>query len=102
MNTMTKIKGVDLDAWREGRVPPDVKQCIIFIYLCSQAKRGPSWAAIAQFMDWKCPRPEIRPKLKRMRRWGVRWDLNKPGSTRIDKRVWPFIEAELDKARLVS
>lgn len=100
MSTMTPVRAnLDLASWQEGRVPPDVKQAVAFIYFCTKSGQKCSWTDIADFMGWKCPRSEIRPKMKRLRRWGVRWDINQAGSTRVDKKVWPFIEAEMARNR---
>lgn len=98
--TMTPSKGIDLAAWAEDRVPPDVKQAVFFIYTRTRRHHtGVSWSEIADFMEWNVPRSDVRYKMKRLRRWGVRWDLNKAGSTRIDKKVWPYLEMELGKLR---
>lgn len=99
MSTMTPVRGTDIDAWREGRVPPDVKQAIGYIYFSNKAKIRVTWADVADFMEWNCHRSELRGRMKRLRRWGVRWDMNKEGSTRIDKLVWEFIEAEAARSR---
>lgn len=98
MQTMTRtdrVIGIDLDSWQSHRVPSDVMQALIFVYLHRKNKGSVTWAEIASFMQWRCARSELRGKMKRLRRWGLRWELNKPGSTRVDKKVHPFIEDEL-------
>lgn len=88
MPTMTQVRGVDLAAWQEGRVPPDVVRACRFIYEHKKC----SWAEIAAHMGWDdLPREEWRAKMKRLRRWGVMWAINKPGSTRIHGDVKPFL-----------
>lgn len=90
MPTMTPPRRltVDIDAWRENRVPPDAERIVRFI---SSHKRC-TWGEIADHMGWSdLPRPEWRAKMKRFRRWGVVWTLNKPQSTRIHPEVRPFL-----------
>lgn len=87
MPTMT-ARSVDLDAWREGRVPPDVEKAIRFIYTHKKC----TWREIAQHMEWDhLPRTEWMTKMRRLRRWGVTWNLNVPKSTRIVADVRPFL-----------
>lgn len=105
MSTATIKAAPDLDAWRDDRVPKDVEQAVMFIYFrhaiqSTTKTKGPSWDEIAKFMGWNCPRAELRKKMKRLRRWGVKWDMNKPGSTRIHKDVEPFLSQRLERARL--
>jgi hypothetical protein len=90
MNTPT----IDLASWVEDRVPPDVLQICGFIWgYNDNLGVGPSWDEIAVFAGWKCQRSEMRHKMKRLRRWGVKWRLNVPGSTKVDKSIVPYLEA---------
>jgi hypothetical protein len=88
MPTMAPARRVDVSAWREGRVPPDVRRACKFIY---QHKKC-SWAEIAEHMGWAdLPRDQWRNKMRRLKRWGVLWNLNTPGSTRIAAEVREYV-----------
>ena len=82
--TPTRRPSVDLDAWRNGKVPDDARKIITFIHTHKRC----TWQDIAEHMGWDdLPRDQWRGKMKRFRRWGVVWTLNKPGSTRIHPEV---------------
>lgn len=90
-----RTDGTDVIAWKADTVPPDVVQVMCFVY--SWRKNfgvGPSWAEIAEFMGWPADRSTWRPKMKRIRRWGLRWTINVAGSTDISAAARPYVKAK--------
>lgn len=94
MNRPDRADGTDVKAWEEDRVPKDVLQVMCYVYCRRREGPGPSWKEIALFMNWPNDRLLWRHKLKRMRRWGLRWVINKSGSTYISKAALPYVAAK--------
>lgn len=102
---MNKTIGTDVEAWKEGRVPSDVREVMCFVFVCRSLTHheGPSWAEIIEHMNWEhLPRSVWRSKFKRMRRWGLRWELNKPGSTSISRAALPYVREIVGQSIKVS
>lgn len=88
----------DVAAWTEDRVPSDVEQVMVFVYRFRKlVGTGPAWSEIIDAMGWQhLPREDWRRKFKRMRRWGLRWEMNKPNSTSISRAALPFVKAKAE------
>ena len=102
MATLTKTKDfVDIESWEAGRVPNHVLQLMTFVYMSrATMRRGPSWLAVAQFMGWAdLPRSEWRSKMKKYRRWGLRWIPNVEHSTRVHRDVRPLLEKRIRESK---
>lgn len=98
MNVLEKT--VDVAAWEERRVPKDVLQVMVFVYLIREATgKGPSWSQIVKYMGWNTPRNEWKRKLGRMRRWGLNWRYGQANSTYIDKSVKEFVKIAAREAK---
>lgn len=82
---------VDIEAWQKHKVPRDVIQVMMFVYVKNWEGQAPTWGEVARFMGWPGPRDSWGKRFKRMRRWGLRWTHNKERSLRIDKEVIPFL-----------
>lgn len=92
---MKKVDTTDVTAWQEDRVPSDVRKVMIYVYDFRQSVGvGPAWSDIVDYMGWQhLPRDQWRKKFKRMRRWGLRWEMNVPGSTSISRAALPFVRS---------
>lgn len=100
MNKVLEKHEVDVASWEERRVPRDVLQVMIFVYLYRQASgHGPAWSEIVRYMDWDIPRSEWKRKFKRMKRWGLVWRFDKANSTTIDKSVLHYVKAAAEEAK---
>ena len=94
----------DVAAWAEDRVPSDVEKVMIFVYHYRKLIGvGPAWAEIIDVMGWQhIPREDWRRKFKRMRRWGLRWEINKSNSTSISRAALPYVKAKAHSTTVVS
>ena len=94
---------VDVDAWERKRVPREAVTCLLYVHAYrKRTGTGPSWADIAHLMDWDhLDRRQWRIRMKRLRRWGLQWRFNVPGSTKVHKDVVPFVEAIVREATRV-
>lgn len=100
VNKVMERYQVDVTSWENRKVPRDVLQVMIFVYLCREATgQGPAWSEIVRYMGWDVPRSQWKHKFKRMKRWGLVWRFDKANSTTIDKSVLPFVKAAAEEAK---
>lgn len=74
-------------------MPHDVERVMIYVFhFRNTIGTGPAWAEIIDFMGWQhIPRDQWRKKFKRMRRWGLRWEMNQANSTSVSRAALPFV-----------
>lgn len=84
--------------WRNRRVPRRYVKMFVFIetYRRTHNMLCPTWAEIATHMGWEdWSRNDIRKVMRKGQQFGLKFDLNKPRTTRVNGRVVPHIEDRL-------
>lgn len=95
------MKNDPVSYWENQRVPRRYVKMFIFIETYRrQNGKSPTWSEIAAHMGWPdMDKLELRKVMRKGRSFGLKFELNKERSTRINGRVIPYIQDRLPRSK---